>query len=277
MFGFGFALSLLALPLWGIWWLTGDKVLAVWQPLSLGLLMLLLTLGVVSSWKWWRSERRFGSARWPAALFALFVLLTIPNVAYWAGLAYWDRYDAEQIATAKSYWSNGNSESLDALVELARQSGTGEVYYLAAGALAASERYRDVAELIVYAASTTSPREMLFMYPVYKGLQRGYDSGYYDEVLTANDLPLVSEFLPSSRKDRITFDMDTLEDEIEDAVSKPEGLCKLGLLGLDGSSPHDAMRPESRYVLAFLPTSEAGLLFCRTVKNSLSKLHVTGS
>lgn len=29
MFGFGFALSLLALPLWGIWWLTGDKVLAI--------------------------------------------------------------------------------------------------------------------------------------------------------------------------------------------------------------------------------------------------------
>lgn len=277
MLGFGFALSVLALPLWGIWWLAGDTVLAVWQPVTLGLLMLLLTLGVIFSWKWWRSERRFGSARWPAALFVLFVVLTLPNVAFWAGLVYWDQYDAEQIATAKGYWSNGDSASVDALVELARESGTGEVYYMAAGALTASERYRDVVELMVYAASTTSPREMLFMYPVFKGLQRGFDTGYYDEVLTANDLPLVSEFLPSSREDRIETDMNKLEDEYEGVISEPEWLCRLPLLGLNADSPRDALRPESRYVVAFLPTSEAGLLFCRTVKNGLAKLQVSDS
>lgn len=277
MLGFGFALSVLALPLWGIWWLAGDTVLAVWQPVTLGLLMLLLILGVVFSWKWWRSERRFGSARWPAALFALFVLLTLPNIAYWAGLVYWDQYDAEQIVTAKGLWSNGDSESVDALVELARESGTGEVYYLAAGALTASERYRDVAELLVHAASSTSPREMLFMYPVVKGLQRGYDTGYYEEVLALNDLPSVSAFLPSSRADRIETGFNRLEDEYQDVIPAPGLLCRLPLLGLDGDSPRDAMQPESLYVLAFLPTSEAGLLFCRMVKSALTKVHVSGS
>ncbi|MFP3442351.1 hypothetical protein R0K18_31930, partial [Pantoea sp. SIMBA_133] len=73
MLGAGFALSVFAVPIWGLWWLIGDTVLAVWQPVTLGLLMLTFVLGLVFSWKWWRTERRFGSARWPGAVLVAFV------------------------------------------------------------------------------------------------------------------------------------------------------------------------------------------------------------
>ena len=272
MLGAGFALSVFAVPIWGLWWLIGDTVLAVWQPVTLGLLMLTFVLGLVFSWKWWRTERRFGSARWPGAVLVVFVIVTLPNIAYWAGLAYWDRHDSEKVESAKALLSDGDPESIEALVDLARSSGTGEVYYLAAGALTADKRYRDVAELLVHASNNTSIREMLFMAPIVKGLQRGYDTGYFDEALAVNGLPLASEFLPSARSDRIETGFNKLEDEYEDAVSKPEWLCSLPLVGVDGDSTPDILRPESRYVLAFLPTSEAGLLFCRTIKSGLATL-----
>lgn len=101
------------------------------------------------------------------------IILGIPFAAHLAMFSYWQSYDKKHFETALSLYNEQGPKAADELMTLAADTGTGEVAYLAALALAERERYQDLVPLTLNTLKKGGPREAGFVYIITQRLDRG--------------------------------------------------------------------------------------------------------
>lgn len=101
------------------------------------------------------------------------IIIGIPFAAHLTMFSYWQSYDKKHFETALSLYNEQGPQAADELMTLAADTGTGEVAYLAALALAERERYQDLVPLTLNTLKKGGPREAGFVYIITQRLDRG--------------------------------------------------------------------------------------------------------
>jgi len=169
---------ILLIPVWAIWWVIGDVVIGLFQyvlfPIALVVLAVFALAWAAWFFFWWRQRYQSGQGKLPAIIFTVFCLLAVPFIGHVAALTYWNQHDQKQTESALRIFNEQGQAAADELIAMAAASGTGEVAYLATLALAESERYGEIINLAKQVHEAGGPRELLFIYPIARRLDKGY-------------------------------------------------------------------------------------------------------